>query len=125
GSSIVAFETWLELGSEAPVADAAGILDGIAGYNRDDVVSNWRLRDWLEERRRDLEAREGVTLPRPVVGDGAASAELTERDLEVAGISAQLTAEVPDDPVDRAQRPEAAGRWLLAQLLTWHRREDK
>ena len=88
-------------------------------------MSNWRLRDWLEDRRRDLEAREGVALPRPAVGDGAASPELGERDLEVAGISARLTAGVPEDPVDRAQRPEGAARWLLAQLLTWHRREDK
>jgi predicted RecB family nuclease len=30
GSSIVAFETWLELGTDAPVEDAAKILDGIA-----------------------------------------------------------------------------------------------
>jgi uncharacterized protein len=40
-------------------------------------------------------------------------------------VSARLTDGVPDDPVDRAARPEAAARWLLAQLLTWHRREDK
>ena len=65
GSSIVAFETWLELGAESPVEDGEHILAEIAGYNRDDVVSNWRLRDWLEDRRRDLEAREGVVLPRP------------------------------------------------------------
>ena len=59
GSSIVAFESWLEMGEDTPVEDAAKVLDGIAAYNRDDVVSNWRLRDWLEERRRDLEVREG------------------------------------------------------------------
>src|SRR3954447_2825564 len=39
-SSIVAFETWLELGPDAPVEDGPGILAEIAGYNRDDVVSN-------------------------------------------------------------------------------------
>src|SRR5439155_309780 len=26
----------------------------VAGYNRDDCVSTWRLRDWLETRRADL-----------------------------------------------------------------------
>jgi uncharacterized protein len=83
------------------------------------------LRDWLEARRRDLEAREGGPLPRPAIGDGAASAALTDRDQEVAAVSARLTEDVPDDPVERAARPEAAARWLLAQLLTWHRREDK
>ena len=47
GSSIVAFEQWLELGEgERPAADH---LDRIERYNRDDVVSNRRLRDWLEE----------------------------------------------------------------------------
>ncbi len=125
GSSIVAFETWLELGAESPVEDGEHILAEIAGYNRDDVVSNWRLRDWLEERRRDLEAREGGVLPRPKISDGSASAELTEREQEVAAISEVLTAGVPDDPVERASRPEGAARWLLAQMLTWHRREDK
>ncbi|HEY4188897.1 MAG TPA: TM0106 family RecB-like putative nuclease [Candidatus Limnocylindrales bacterium] len=125
GSSIVAFETWLELGADGPVEDATRILDGIAGYNRDDVVSNWRLRDWLENRRRDLEESEGIVLRRPTISDGSASADLTEREQEVAALSDILTANVPDDPVERATRPEAAGQWLLAQMLTWHRREDK
>ena len=47
GSSIVAFEEWLQLGEgERP---AATHLDRIERYNRDDVVSNLRLRDWLEK----------------------------------------------------------------------------
>ena len=57
GSSIVAFETWLELGAESPVVVGDDILREIAGYNRDDVVSTWRLRDGQKDRRRDLEAR--------------------------------------------------------------------
>ena len=48
-ASIVAFEQWLELGEgERPAADH---LERIERYNRDDVVSNLRLRDWLEDRR--------------------------------------------------------------------------
>ena len=125
GSSIVAFEAWLELGADTPVEDGAKILDGIAAYNRDDVVSNWRLRDWLEERRLDLEAREGRSLPRPVIDDGAASKELTDRELHVAELMERLTEGVPADPAERAKDPDAAARWLLAQLLAWHRREDK
>src|SRR4026209_447500 len=40
GSSIVAFEQWLELGNgERPSSDH---LDRIEAYNRDDVVSNQR-----------------------------------------------------------------------------------
>jgi uncharacterized protein len=125
GSSIVAFESWLELGVDAPVEDAAKILDGIAAYNRDDVVSNWRLRDWLEERRRDLETREGRPLPRPAADPDAASRELTDRERHVADLMERLTEGVPADPAKRAEDPDAAGRWLLAQLLAWHRREDK
>ncbi len=124
GSSIVAFETWLELGPDAPVEDARAILAGIEDYNRDDVLSNWRLRDWLEDRRRDLEAREGP-LARPTLDDGQASAALTERDEAVIRLAASLTADDPGDPMTRAAKPEVAGRWLLAQLLAWHRREDK
>ena len=125
GSSIVAFETWLELGAETPIQEAEAILDGIAGYNRDDVLSNWRLRDWLEDRRLDLEAREGTSLPRPEISDGAASKELSDREREVADLSGRLTPGVPEDPADRAEDPDGAARWLLAQLLTWHRREDR
>ncbi len=124
GSSIVAFETWLELGPDAPVDDGPRILSEIEGYNRDDVVSNWKLRDWLEERRADLVAREGE-LARPEPDAGEPSADLKARDLRVAELMATLTPDDPGDPVARADQPDVAGRWLLAQLLTWHRREDK
>ena len=44
GSSIVAFEQWLELGEgERPASDH---LERIERYNEDDVVSNARLRDY-------------------------------------------------------------------------------
>ena len=63
GSSIVAFEDWLELGEgERPEATH---LDRIERYNRDDVVSNRRLRDWLEGLRTELETATGRTVPRP------------------------------------------------------------
>ncbi len=52
GSSIVAFEQWLELArSNGPAADH---LERIERYNRDDVVSDLRLRDWLESLREEL-----------------------------------------------------------------------
>jgi uncharacterized protein len=37
----------------------------------------------------------------------------------------RLAEGVSPDPVARAEDPDGAGRWLLAQLLAWHRREDK
>ena len=58
-----------------PARTAPAILRAIAGYNRDDVVSNWRLRDWLEDRRRDLRGARGRgAAAARAVGDGAALA---------------------------------------------------
>ena len=57
GSSIVAFEEWLELGEgDRPEATH---LDRIERYNRDDVVSNLRLRDWLEDAARRIRCSDG------------------------------------------------------------------
>ena len=124
GSSIVAFEAWLELGSDAPIGDADRILREIAAYNRDDVLSNWRLRDWLEEQRLVLEQREG-TLPRPAPPAEAETPEATERVQRMADLTERLAGDVSADALKRAEDPDANGRWLLAQLLGWHRREDK
>ncbi len=122
GSSIVAFETWLELGEgERPETD---ILDRIERYNRDDVVSNQRLRDWLEVRREELIA-EGIDVPRPAPHENPLPPELTEAMARVQALADRLAdpAVVPTDPLERS--PEQHARWLLAQLLGWHRREDK
>ncbi len=123
GSSIVAFETWLQLGQgERP---AATHLEDIERYNRDDVVSNLRLRDWLEDRRSELAALTGLVVPRPAVRDVPLPAEVTEAQARVAALSARLAdpSVVPVDPADRTL--EHHGRWLLAQLVGWHRREEK
>ncbi len=130
GSSIVAFETWLagiETGS-APAATRSPRTDEsllrIQGYNRDDCVSNWRLRDWLEERRSELAAQIGVgELPRPEPGKQEAGERLTDRLAHVAEVADHLCEGVPADAADRT--PAQHARWLLAQLLSWHRREEK
>jgi uncharacterized protein len=121
GSSIVAFEQWLELGEgDRPSSDH---LDRIERYNRDDVVSNLRLRDWLEGRREELAALTGRTVPRPVELEPELPTDLTEERVHVDELVDRLTADVPADRADRSD--EAQARWLLAQLLGWHRREDK
>ncbi len=121
GSSIVAFEEWLELGEgERPAADH---LDRIERYNRDDVVSNARLRDWLETLRVELAATTGLAVPRPEPRGGELPPDLTEAQARVEALVERLTADVPADRADRS--PEEHARWLLAQLLGWHRREDK
>jgi len=123
GSSIVAFETWLQLGEgERPEATH---LDRIERYNRDDVVSNQLLRDWLEGRRAEFEATTGLTVPRPAPRVEPLPVDLTEALARVQGLVDRLAdpAIVPVDPAERSEEQHA--RWLLAQLLGWHRREDK
>lgn len=116
GFSVVEYERWLD------TRDAA-ILDGLAAYNRDDCVSTWRLRAWLEDRRRDFEAQFGTKPGRPVPKAGTASEEMT-RQAELT--RAQVEALTRNVPADRRERSaEQQGRWLLAQLLDWHRREAK
>jgi uncharacterized protein len=129
GSSIVAFESWLadaETGTggaaaRSPQTDAT--LRSIEAYNRDDCVSNWRLRDWLEERRNELAAGIGEPLPRPGPAEPEAPEKLSDHLAQVAAVAVRLCAGVPEEEADRT--PEQHARWLLAQLLSWHRREEK
>ena len=124
GTSIVEFERWLEGGTAENGAAGEAILAEIAAYNRDDVVSTWRLRNWLEARRWDLEALIDERPGRP--GPGAPGAEpnpATERDAAATELAAALTTGLPADP--STGTPEEHATWLLAQLLGWHRREDK
>ena len=111
GSSIVAYEEYLDTREQR-------ILDEIGEYNRVDCESTWRLRDWLEARR----AESGAT-DRPDLKSGEASEAQTAFEEEVAALAERLTDGVPTDPEQRTDEQQA--RWLLAQLLSWHRREAK
>ena len=92
------------------------------GYNADDCFSTAALRDWLEEERKKLEKR-GASVPRFADRDEEASEELDERQKRVAELTEELTAGIPADLKERSKEQQA--QWLLAQLLDWHRREDK
>ena len=123
GSSIVAFEQWLELGEgERPESNQ---LERIERYNRDDVVSNFQLRDWLEGRREELARQTGLVVPRPVARVAQLPPDLTESQARVQALVERLAGPdvVPTDPAERT--PSQQATWLLAQLLGWHRREDK
>jgi predicted RecB family nuclease len=121
GSSIVAFEQWLELGEgDRP---ASTILDDIAAYNRDDVRSTLVLRDWLETLRVELADRTGQAVPRPAEVSPDAPVATAASDARVQELAEALTSGVSDDPIERTDEQQAT--WLLAQLLAWHRRESK
>ncbi|MEO8229081.1 MAG: TM0106 family RecB-like putative nuclease [Chloroflexota bacterium] len=116
GFSVVEYERWLKTHDPA-------ILAAIASYNRDDCLSNWLLRGWLERLRHEAEAELGIVLGRPQPASGEASEAVTAAQAETLRRVETLTADVPVDPT--ARTPDQAGRWLLAQLLDWHRRNDK
>lgn len=94
----------------------------VVGYNRDDCMSAWSLRDWLEQQRSAVVGA-GTAVPRPVPPEDGPSDALTERQEKVNALVARLTGDVPADVA--ARTPEQHGRWLLAHSLAWHRREHK
>ena len=118
--ALIRFEVRLESGDAAAAPNE--LRTEIAGYNRDDCLSTLRLAEWLEERRRELEASTGQPVPRPALRDEERDRE-QEPAVEVAALFEALTAGLPTDgaELDGEQR----ARQLLAHLLEFHRREDK
>ena len=115
-ASLIAFEAALDDGAAGEERDRRRV---VAGYNEDDCRATLALRDWLEERRVELSARLGQELPRPAAVEEVRATE----DPELARIRDELLADVPDDPSARSAEQHAKA--LLADLLDWHRREDK
>jgi predicted RecB family nuclease len=109
---------------EAALDDASAAVDVerqrvIAGYNEDDCRATLALRDWLESLRPELAAQIGAELPRPVPLEPEPDSE----DSEITRLRADLMSSVPAQPT--ARTPGQAAVALLADLLEWHRRENK
>jgi uncharacterized protein len=100
----------------------ADVRPTIEGYNRDDCLSTLRLRDWLEVLRAERVGA-GEDIPRAVLADGDPSPDVDERTRRVEALRARLLAGIPEVPGERDA--EQQGRWILAYLLDYHRREDK
>ena len=116
-----AIEHALELDGGRGIEDEA--RDAVESYNRDDCVSALWLRDWLEGLRSEQIAK-GADVPRPEpMDDGAPKPELDERERRTQALAARLALGIPIDP--EARTPEQRARGLLADLLEWHRREEK
>jgi uncharacterized protein len=111
-------------------AIAAGVFDAplerhrdiVEAYNREDCESALRLRDWLERLRAEVLA-DGADLPRPALGSGEASEEVSELDQELRRLRDGLLDGVPPEPTERS--PEQQARFALAHMMEFHRREDK
>jgi predicted RecB family nuclease len=115
------FEAVLALGNGQEATKE--MLQTIEAYNRDDCFSVLRLRDWLEDRRRELETTRGQALPHPTPISGQPSENLADQLTRVRLIMDRLLEGLPADQTTWTN--EEYARWLLAQMLEWHRREEK
>ena len=100
--SVVLFERWLE-------AEDGGLLDGIRAYNEEDCRSLQELHEWLLRRRPP-----GLPWREPPDGREP-SEEAEERDAARAALAAELLEGAEED----------SPRFVLAHLLSYHRREAK
>jgi Ni2+-binding GTPase involved in maturation of urease and hydrogenase len=119
--ALQSYEAAMALGND--LGEISDLLKTIEGYNRDDCVSTLRLRDWLEEKRKELADRCGRLLPRPTPQSGEPPEKLNARLQEIRAIMARLLAPLPADETQWTAEHRAIS--LLAQMLEWHRREEK
>jgi uncharacterized protein len=126
GSCLVAMATWLDRKTTDEPDEA--LKATIAAYNEDDCASTLALRDWLEITRKELanaarwQTRRRKSLPRPTPRE-LGSEEQAKRVADVEMLERELTDTIPADAALRT--PQQQATWLLAQLVDWHRREDK
>jgi uncharacterized protein len=107
--AVIAFERFLATGDES-------LLDDIEAYNEEDCRATRDLRDWLLVQKGEAETQYGVTIPfrsppevRILSEEGAEALSETER----------LCVGLLEDA------EESDERWLMAQLLDYHRREAR
>jgi uncharacterized protein len=116
--SIVNFELWLDGGPDS-------ILEDIERYNEEDCRSTHQLRDWLVGLRAEFNAGSEspipwFTPPPPVEVNNELLAESPLAASLLTGLPApESLAEL------RAQAESLRARWLLGNLLQYHRREAK
>ena len=132
--SIVMFERWL---AEPERRD---ILQDIERYNADDCRSTLILRDWLLERRREAIAKRGIDIPfheyklqcHPQVVEGcrdcAKRVKLEREAAQTSELQRSLLSGVlvpESDHEYQLMSDDHRARYLLANLIAYHRREEK
>lgn len=110
----------LQLGDPQAITDENKKV--VEGYNRDDCIAIHQLREWLEGIRQSL-VDDSVDIGRLQQQDPDAPDSLTEWQVMIQTLMGRITGEitVPPSKEDR----ECTARWILANILEWHRREDK
>ena len=105
--ALVVYDRWRK-------EQADGLLRQIADYNETDCRSTRLLRDWLIDIRPEgTPWRSGFESPEEVEASGKVREQEDERTLHERAL------------MERGEQDARAGRELLAQLLEFHRREDK
>ena len=120
--SMVMYERWLTSREDGGEGDAA-LLDEIALYNERDCASTVQLRDWLEARRAEEEPLRGAPIERPPSSNAGSPTRSTPRSSRPRRSPARWSTTSPGTPEERTDAERA--RWLLAPLLSYHRRENK
>ena len=110
----------LELGDAPSITEETKAT--VSAYNKDDGSSAAELRDWLEILRNQLVA-DGANLPRPEPSDDSPTEKISDWQIKVNVLVEQLTADIPPNPEERDEEQHA--RWILANIIDWHRRENK
>ena len=119
--SVLQYERWLSSGEPADCKKSP-LLNAIRLYNRDDCESTWQLADWLRQRQSEL----SISWIPPGNAERKAEQErpLGEATIRRRDLSQAMLLKLPEDPEERA-----VDGWrlheLLAQLVEFHRREDK
>ena len=113
-------QSCLELGALDGIEDADRAV--VEGYNRDDCLSTWRLRDWLEQLRSSV-VEQGIQIERPTAVVEEPTEEISAWQERIAALVTRLTEGIPADPAARSVEQQAT--YTLAYVLDWHRRERK
>ncbi|SDC56410.1 TM0106 family RecB-like putative nuclease [Paraburkholderia lycopersici] len=121
GASIVFYERWKALREDPEQkAGADKLLQDIADYNRDDVVSTYQLLEWL------LSLRPTPlqwSNRRDATAVAAAAAAVKEEVLQAQLLVESILKPLPADEKDWT--PDQQSRALIAQMVFFHQREAK
>jgi predicted RecB family nuclease len=119
-AALALLQASIELDDISSISEATRAT--VLAYNKDDCRSASGLRGWLEALRKQL-VEGGTAVPRPLPGDGAPNENVSAWLIRINPVIEKLTADIPADAEERNAEQQA--RWLLANVLDWHRREDK
>jgi uncharacterized protein len=119
-SALFRLQADLELGDASAVEEDAKVV--VRDYNAEDCRSAAALRNWLEAQRARLIAG-SAEIPRPDLRQDTPSENVSAWLKQIEPLIQGLTEGVPPDPAERT--PDQQGRWILAHILDFHRREDK